>query len=121
MFILGGIMATFNSNLDKLNQVSSGSQPGKTGEVTVEPGKEFIFRLRNGREVGRAETLSEFLSRLRTIPLESIEYHFNGRHFSPWLRYLKLNPLADSIEKLTSKGERLREDILEQVSKFWLK
>ncbi len=114
-------MAIFNSNLDKLNQVSSVTQLGKASEVAAEPGKEFIFRLRNGTEVGRARTLGDFLSRLRTVPIESIEYHFNGRHFSPWLRYLKLNQLADSIEKLTSKGERLREDILEQVSKVWLK
>ncbi len=114
-------MAIFNSKMDGLKSVSSSTQQSNRSEIAAEPGKEFIFRLRNGTEVGRARTFGDFLSRVRTVPIESIEYHFNGRHFSPWLRYLKLNQLAESIEKLTSKGERLREDILEQVSKVWLK
>lgn len=91
--------------------VASTPKPVIKSDPAAEPGKEFIFRLRNGREVGRARTLSQFASSVRTVPLESLEYHFGGKHFSPWLRYLKLNQLAASIEQLHSRGEKLRSDI----------
>ncbi len=87
-------------------------------KYVAEKGKEFIFRLRNGVEVGRASSLEEFISKVRTLPIESIEYHAMNHHFSPWLRYLKLNSAADSIDKLTSKGEKLRQDIINTLSRF---
>jgi hypothetical protein len=85
-------------------------------EPSAEPGKEFVFRLRNGTEVGRARTLSEFLAKLKTVPVESVDYHFSGHHFSPWLRYIRLNDLAGSIERLNSRGERLRQEIIDLVN-----
>lgn len=88
-------------------------------DPTADSGKEFIFRLRNGFEVARAKTLSEFAAKIKTIPIESVEYHFYGKHFSPWLRYLKLDQLADSIERLHSRGEQLRQDISDTITRFW--
>ncbi len=83
--------------------------------IAAGPGKEFVFRLRNGHEVGRARTLAEFEARLRSVPLESVEYHFVGRHFSPWLRDLREVHLAEELERLTSRGEQLRQDIIRLV------
>ena len=87
-------------------------------DPSAEYGKEFVFRLRNGREVARVKTFSDFISKIKSVPLESLEYHFKGRHFSPWLRYLKLNVVADELEKISSSGEKLRQDIVVTLSRF---
>ena len=46
---------------------------------------EFIFRDKNGKEVGRAETLFEMEQILKKVPNESLEYHSDRNHFSNWL------------------------------------
>jgi len=74
-------------------------------------GNEFVFRLPSGEEVGRASNISEFLKCVETVPLAAIEYHFKGKHFSPWLNDNKLGKIAGKIEKLKSSGEQLRKDI----------
>lgn len=78
----------------------------------AENGKEFIFRLRSGARVGSAKSISEFVGRVKHLPIESVEYHALGHHFEPWFRYLKLNDVADRLSRLNSKGEKLRQDIL---------
>jgi hypothetical protein len=99
---------------------SSSMQTARKTDPIAESGKEFIFRLRNGTEIARAKSLSDFVAKIKTVPVESIEYHLYARHFSPWLRYLKMNGLADSLEHLNSRGEKLRQEILDLISKFWL-
>lgn len=47
---------------------------------------EFVFRLPDTREVGRAADLRSMRRVLRDVPLESIEYHARRNHFSNWLR-----------------------------------
>jgi hypothetical protein len=68
-------------------------QKGHTQEkrinVEAEPGKEFVFRLRDGKEVGRAGNINGFESLVRVLPIESLEYHSKEKHFSPWLIYIK--------------------------------
>ncbi len=78
----------------------------------VQPGKEFIFRTRDGKEVGRAASLSEFAGKIKTIPVESLDFHAEGKHFGPWIRDMKFNVLADSIDNLSSRGEKLRKDLI---------
>ncbi|MCX8195447.1 MAG: hypothetical protein N3G22_05090 [Candidatus Micrarchaeota archaeon] len=46
---------------------------------------DFIFRLPNGREIGRAKTLKELYVMLRKISDESLIYHASNDHFSQWL------------------------------------
>ena len=46
---------------------------------------EFIFRLPNGTEVGRASSLREMQKLLPSIADESIFYHASHNHFSSWL------------------------------------
>ena len=46
---------------------------------------DFVFRLPNGFEVGRATDLHSMTQMLKIIPDESIEYHANHNHFSKWL------------------------------------
>ena len=45
----------------------------------------FIYRDKNGRQIGHARSLKEFEDQLRTIPEESLLYHARKDHFSLWL------------------------------------
>lgn len=47
---------------------------------------DFIFRTRDGTEVGRADDLRSLEERLRSVPDESIAYHSEQNHFSNWLK-----------------------------------
>jgi CheY-like chemotaxis protein len=46
---------------------------------------DFVFRLADGREVGRAEDLRDLEVKVATVPAESLVYHGERHHFSTWL------------------------------------
>ena len=46
---------------------------------------DFIFRNRQGKEIGRARTIWEFENKLRTVPGETLLYHSEKNDFSGWL------------------------------------
>ena len=46
---------------------------------------DFVFRLPDGREVGRAEDLRGLEAQLATVPVESLVNHGERNHFSTWL------------------------------------
>ena len=46
---------------------------------------DFIFRLPDGREVGRADDLRSLEAKVATVPAESLVYHGERNHFSTWL------------------------------------
>ncbi len=47
---------------------------------------DFVFKLEDGTEVGRANDLLTLEEELAKIPLESLEYHGKNNHFSNWLK-----------------------------------
>lgn len=47
---------------------------------------DFVFRMPDGAEVGRATNLRELESFLQTVPDECIQYHAERNHFSNWLK-----------------------------------
>ncbi len=47
---------------------------------------DFVFRLPDGTEVGRASDLRTLEDLLGTVPAESIAYHSERNHFSRWLK-----------------------------------
>ncbi|MGE3181502.1 MAG: PEP/pyruvate-binding domain-containing protein, partial [Phycisphaerae bacterium] len=47
---------------------------------------DFVFRLPDQREVGRANDLRSMAKALSEVPVESLEYHATRNHFSNWLR-----------------------------------
>jgi CheY-like chemotaxis protein len=47
---------------------------------------DFVFRMPDGREVGRAADLRELEDRLTTLPAESVAYHAERNHFSKWFK-----------------------------------
>ncbi len=80
---------------------------------------EFIFRLPDSREVGRASSLEEFLERLKEVPIESLEYHFHNGHFAPWLRdngYGRLVSMLNLIKR--AHGESLRDKLVRLVENY---
>ena len=46
---------------------------------------DFSFRLPDGMPLGRARTIDDLVSMLRTIPIESLLWHAERNHFSTWL------------------------------------
>jgi CheY-like chemotaxis protein len=47
---------------------------------------DFVFRMPDGTEVGRANDMKTLEDMLRIVPGESIRYHAERNHFSGWLR-----------------------------------
>lgn len=46
---------------------------------------DFVFRLPDGTEVGRAKDLADFEKKIPLVPEESLIYHGERNHFSNWL------------------------------------
>jgi CheY-like chemotaxis protein len=46
---------------------------------------DFVFRLPDGSEIGRASNLRELILMLNQVPEESLLYHAGSNHFSNWL------------------------------------
>lgn len=47
---------------------------------------DFIFRMPDGKEIGRAKDLKSLEDQLRVVPDESLRYHGERNHFSNWLK-----------------------------------
>jgi CheY-like chemotaxis protein len=62
--------------------------------------EEFIFRLADGREVGRAATLRAMAQVLDSIPDASIEYHAQREDFSTWMMARMEIELARSLRSV---------------------
>ncbi len=80
---------------------------------------DFVFRLPDGTEVGRAASLREFEERLKDVPLRSLLYHAANNHFSHWVMARAEVGLAarlhqDRVVAITD-GEELRREIIAEV------
>lgn len=58
---------------------------------------DFIFRLPNRREVGRARNVYEMEKELQNVPGESIAFHASRNHFSLWLMARSMLRLAEQL------------------------
>ena len=83
---------------------------------------DFVFRLPDGTEVGRATDLPSLEEQLRLVPDDSVKYHAERNHFSHWLKArtefwlaYKLRPrkLADY-----PSVHALREDIISSLREY---
>ncbi len=86
-------------------------------EIPMAEISEFIFRLPNGNEVGRANNLDDFLELIRRGPLDSILYHANEEHFSPWLEFKGHKKLAKKIKNIKGTNKRVRKRLLKIISR----
>ncbi len=83
---------------------------------------DFVFRLPDGTEEGRAADLKGLVVQLRSVAGESIRHHASHDHFSNWLRARTEFGLAASLRpvKVTqfSTNEELREYLIKMISRF---
>jgi CheY-like chemotaxis protein len=83
---------------------------------------DFVFRLPDGREVGRAADLGALEEQLRTVPAASIGYHGERNHFSNWLKARTEFALAHTLRPRRVSEfatlEHLRHDIVESIRRY---
>jgi CheY-like chemotaxis protein len=58
---------------------------------------DFIFRMPDGREVGRATDLPSLEEQLQKVPDESVAFHAEHNHFSTWLKARTEFDLAERL------------------------
>jgi CheY-like chemotaxis protein len=83
---------------------------------------DFIFRMPDGTEVGKASDMKSLEEMLRVVPEESIRYHADRNHFSSWLKARTEFWLADKIRprKVTDfpTVEGLRKDLVKSLNHY---
>jgi CheY-like chemotaxis protein len=83
---------------------------------------DFIFRVADGREVGRAQNLKSLEEQLEIIPAESIVYHAERNHFSKWFKARTEFWLAHKLRpKKVSEfpsPDHLRQEILDSIRTY---
>jgi hypothetical protein len=83
---------------------------------------DFVFRMPDQREVGRAKDLNELEEQLQTVPAESIVYHAQSNHFSHWLMARTEFALAAKLRprKVSDFNgpEHLRRDLIASINDY---
>ena len=83
---------------------------------------DFVFRLPDASEVGRAKDLNELEVQLQKVPAESIVFHAQSNHFSHWLVARTEFALAAKLRprKVSdfASPEHLRRDLIESINEY---
>jgi CheY-like chemotaxis protein len=83
---------------------------------------DFVFRLPDASEVGRARDLNELEKLLETVPGESLVFHSQSNHFSHWLMARTEFALAAKLRPRRvsdfSGPEHLRRDLIESIHEY---
>src|SRR5579859_5354610 len=83
---------------------------------------DFVFRMPDQSEVGRAKDLNELEEQLQTVPAESIVYHSQSNHFSHWLMARTEFSLAAKLRprKVSdfATPEHLRRDLIGSINDY---
>ncbi len=83
---------------------------------------DFIFRLKDGTEVGRASDMKSMEDVLRVVPEESIRFHAERNHFSNWLKARTEFWLADKLRPRKVSDyptvEGLRKDLITSLHQY---
>lgn len=83
---------------------------------------EFVFRMPDGREVGRASDLKELEALLGRVPAESIAYHGERNHFSNWFTARTEFALGRKLRPRTVSEfatlEDLRRDLIASIAEY---
>jgi len=85
---------------------------------------DFIFRLPDRTEVGRAANLKQFQHAILTIPEESLNYHSEKNEFSRWLNARALFSLGSIFREASVKdfknSDEVRQYVFNEISKYRL-
>ena len=83
---------------------------------------DFVFRLSDHSEVGRARDLGELETMLQEVPEESIVYHAQSNHFSHWLMARTEFALAQKLRprKVSdfASAEHLRRNLIDAIGDY---
>src|SRR5208282_6049606 len=83
---------------------------------------DFVFRMPDQREVGRAKDLNELEETLQTLPADSLMYHAQRNHFSHWLMARTEFALAAKLRPRKVSDfdgpEHLRRDLIESINEY---
>jgi len=83
---------------------------------------DFIFRIPEGKQVGRANNLIALAEMLKIVPEESITFHAARNHFSNWMKARTEFWLAHRLRprKVTdfASVEELRQDLINSINLF---
>ncbi len=83
---------------------------------------DFVFRLPDASEVGRAKDLNELEEQLQLVPAESLVFHSQSNHFSHWLMARTEFALAAKLRprKVSdfATPEHLRRDLIESIHEY---
>ncbi len=83
---------------------------------------DFVFRLPDGREVGRSSDLRSLEEQLATVPAESIGYHGERNHFSTWLAARAEFALAHRLRPRRVSDfrtlEELRANLIDSIAEY---
>ena len=83
---------------------------------------DFVFRLPDTSEVGRAKDLNELEEQLQKVSAESIVFHAQSNHFSHWLMARTEFALAAKLRprKVSdfASPEHLRRDLIESINEY---
>jgi len=83
---------------------------------------DFVFRLPDLSEVGRAKDLNELEKQLQVVPAESIVFHAQSNHFSHWLGARTEFALAAKLRPRTvsdfASPEHMRRDLIESINEY---
>ncbi|MCX8195350.1 MAG: hypothetical protein N3G22_04575 [Candidatus Micrarchaeota archaeon] len=81
------------------------------------PGKEFVFKMPDGKILGRAKSVSELASLIKTAPLEAVLFHAKGGHFAPWLSMLGENDIVEKLKSIQINEKTIRVALLRALHK----
>jgi CheY-like chemotaxis protein len=83
---------------------------------------DFVFRMPDGREVGRADSLRTLENQIKVVPEASIRFHAERNHFSNWLKARTEFWLAHQLRPRKpsdfSTAEALRNDLIWYLREF---
>ncbi len=83
---------------------------------------DFVFRLPDLKEVGRAKDLNQLEEQLQIVPPESLTYHAQSNHFSHWLMARTEFALAAKLRPRKVSDftgpEHLRSDLIESINDY---
>jgi CheY-like chemotaxis protein len=83
---------------------------------------DFVFRMPDQREVGRAKDLNQLEEQLQTVAPESLMYHAQSNHFSHWLMARTEFALAAKLRPRKVSDfdgpEHLRRDLIESINDY---
>ena len=83
---------------------------------------DFVFRLADGTEVGRAHDLKSLEDMLVRVPAQSIAFHGERNHFSNWLTARTEFALAHRLRPRQVRDfpslEDLRHDLIESIAEY---